>query len=50
LVRNEPFFSVNLVGGSHVYEGNLFATNPQTGVYGPVCDNFWSMDNVRARV
>jgi hypothetical protein len=36
-----------LVGGSSSNEGNVFATNPTTGYYGPVCDDFWAIEEVR---
>ena len=36
-----------LMGGTHSYEGNVYAMNPITGVFGPVCDDFWSMKDVR---
>jgi len=32
-------FSVELVGGASPREGNVYAQNPVTGVYGPVCDD-----------
>ena len=35
-----------LIGGSNKNEGNVFATNPTTGVFGPVCDDQWSLENV----
>jgi hypothetical protein len=40
-------FSVKLVGGSNEFEGNVFAKNPKTEVYGPVCDDNWTFENVR---
>jgi len=39
-------FSVALVGGSSDNEGNVFATNPTTGFYGPVCDDGWAINEV----
>ncbi len=39
-------FLVKLMGGSGDFEGNVFATNPTTGKYGPVCDDKWSIENV----
>jgi hypothetical protein len=39
--------SVALVGGSSDNEGNVFATNPTTGFYGPVCDDGWAIEEVR---
>ena len=41
------FISVALVGGSSDNEGNVFATNPTTGYYGPVCDDGWAIEEVR---
>ena len=26
--------------------GNVFAKNPVTGIYGPVCDDFWDINDV----
>jgi hypothetical protein len=40
-------FLVELIGGSNEFEGNVFAKNPKTGVYGPVCDDNWTIQNVR---
>ena len=40
------FISVALVGGSSDNEGNVFATNPTTGLYGPVCDDGWAIEEV----
>ena len=40
-------FLVELIGGSNELEGNVFAKNPKTGVYGPVCDDNWTIQNVR---
>jgi len=37
-----------LVGGSGPYEGNVYATNPETNVFGPVCDDTWDLADVRA--
>ena len=37
---------VTLVGGFSSYSGNVFARNPVTGVYGPVCDDYWSIEDV----
>ena len=39
-------FSVQLIGGSSKLEGNVFATNPTTKVFGPVCDDEWTIENV----
>jgi hypothetical protein len=36
---------VVLIGGSGGNSGNIFARNPTTGIYGPVCDdNFGIVD------
>lgn len=40
-------FSVFLVGGIDVNEGNVFATNSATGIYGPVCDDNWNYNAVK---
>ncbi len=34
-------FSVNLVGGSTINEGNVYAFNPDTEIYGPICEDTW---------
>jgi len=39
-------FLVKLVGGANQLEGNVFALNPKTGVFGPVCDDGWNIQNV----
>jgi len=39
-------FSVKLMGGSSKLEGNVFARNPTTKVFGPVCDDEWTIENV----
>jgi hypothetical protein len=39
-------FSVKLMGGSSKLEGNVFARNPNTKVFGPVCDDEWTIENV----
>ena len=39
LFRCFPLFSVELVGGSSSSEGNVYAKNPVSDVYGPVCDD-----------
>ena len=39
-------FSVELVGGNSSYEGNVFALNPDTNVFGPVCDDSWNIEGV----
>ena len=35
-----------LKGGKNNFEGNVYALNPTTGVFGPICDDFWSMKDV----
>jgi hypothetical protein len=35
-----------LVGGIDVSEGNVLAYNPANGMYGPVCDDMWNLDDV----
>jgi hypothetical protein len=37
---------VELIGGDNYMSGNVFAKNPSTGTYGPVCDTYWSMKEV----
>jgi hypothetical protein len=37
---------VKLIGGSSKLEGNVFARNPNTKVFGPVCDDEWTIENV----
>jgi hypothetical protein len=39
---------VVLVGGSGPHEGNVYATNPETGIFGAVCDDYWDQPDVRA--
>ncbi len=34
------------MGGSSKLEGNVFARNPTTKVFGPVCDDVWTIENV----
>jgi|FrelakmetLWP11LW_1041352.scaffolds.fasta_scaffold165439_1 hypothetical protein len=34
---------VALVGGTGSFEGVLYATNPATGTYGPVCDDSFTL-------
>jgi hypothetical protein len=36
-----------LVGGPTSSSGNVFARNPSTGIYGPVCDDFWNIADVK---
>jgi len=37
---------VGLIGGDDSMSGNVFAKNPSTGIYGPVCDTYWGMEEV----
>jgi hypothetical protein len=39
-------YIVELIGGSSLSNGNVYATNPPTGIYGPVCDDNWDIDDV----
>jgi len=38
--------SVVLIGGTVNGTGNVYARNPATGIYGPVCDDLWSIEDV----
>jgi|LakMenEpi03Aug12_release.lakeMendotaPanAssembly.Ray.scaffolds.fasta_scaffold969911_1 hypothetical protein len=38
--------AVVLVGGTVNGTGNVYARNPTTGVYGPVCDDLWDLSDV----
>jgi hypothetical protein len=38
--------SVALIGGHSEKEGNVYALNPSTGVFGPVCDDNWDLTAV----
>ncbi len=38
--------TVMLIGGHHDYEGFIYATNPSTGIFGPVCDDNSNWKNV----
>ena len=38
--------AVVLVGGTTTGNGNVFARNPTTGIYGPVCDDLWDINDV----
>jgi len=40
------FLGVALVGGTGAYEGYLYATNPVTKIYGPVCDDYFTISAV----
>jgi hypothetical protein len=35
-----------LVGGTSNASGNVFARNPITGIYGPVCHTLWQLPSV----
>ena len=37
---------VALIGGTTNGTGNVFARNPTTGTYGPVCDDAWEIADV----
>ena len=37
---------VVLIGGETPSSGNVYAINPTTGVYGPVCDDGWDIEDV----
>jgi len=37
---------VKLVGGVNQLEGNVLALNPKTGIFGPICDDGWKIENV----
>ncbi len=37
---------IALIGGTSNGTGNVFARNPTTGIYGPVCDDFWEIADV----
>jgi len=41
------FLAVVLVGGSSSNQGYLYATNPVNKIYGPVCDDYFSVVAVR---
>jgi hypothetical protein len=40
------FLAIVLVGEAGYGSGNVFARNPATGIYGPVCDDFWDTNDV----
>ncbi len=42
------FISVMLKGGTKKNMGNVFALNSLTGTFGPVCDDDWSIEDVRS--
>jgi len=39
--------TIALVGGTTSNAGHVFARNPRTGFYGPVCDDFFGDVDVR---
>lgn len=41
---------VTLVGGKTPNEGNVYARNPDTGIFGPVCDDAWDVMGVRSNI
>jgi hypothetical protein len=41
-----PVSAVQLVGGNNFSEGNVFDRNPETGIFGPVCDDSWNFAGV----
>ena len=47
VVKVQFLSTVWLSGGPQPYEGNVNALNPDTGVRGPICDTFWTIENVR---
>ena len=40
------FSAVNLVGGTGPQEGYVYALNPATKIYGPVCDDYFDIKAV----
>jgi hypothetical protein len=34
------------MGGKDNTSGNVFAFNPATGITGPVCDDYWDLEDV----
>jgi len=43
-------FLVTLVGGNSPNEGNVYARNPNTGIFGPVCDDAWDVMGVSQKI
>ena len=39
--------SVSLVGGESPNEGNVYAFNPDTETFGPICEDTWDKLDVR---
>ena len=46
ICRSTFAFSVVLQQGCCIDEGNVYALNPRTGIFGPVCDDGWDMNSV----
>ena len=44
--KNLHFIAVSLVGGSNTSSGNVYAYNPTTQKFGPVCDDNWDIADV----
>jgi len=38
--------TVYLVGGASSNEGNVFAFNPDSGIFGPICEDTWDKHDV----
>ena len=45
--KKVEYFSVVLKGGNSSKEGNVFVLNRETKLFGPVCDDYWSFNDVR---
>jgi len=39
------FTALTLIGGSGPHEGYVYATNPVTKTSGPVCDDYFDIEN-----
>ena len=49
--KKEPgLFLVTLVGANGYSQGNVYAKNLETGVFGPVCDDAWNLEGVKSYV
>ena len=47
MFKLEPrLFLVTLVGANGYSQGNVYASNYETGVFGPVCDDAWNLEGV----
>ena len=47
LCRNVALLlGITLAGSSVSYAGNVYARNPETGGFGPVCDDDWDINDV----